>query len=338
VGCWLLAMAVLGCGSAPTGSPPAIGPVKPATFAGTPKLALIRLNDPATGDEPSEADVKDGLKQSGVEPKSVELVTYDAKGDAAAVPGLLDAAARDGAALVMTFLPETTVPAAEKGLKAPLVFGFLGEPALLGLGKNDRDHKPDLTGVYTPYHNTVIVPIARGCLPRARKIGILFNPGNPYSVAHKDALLRTEWAQVEPVTAEYQADSEIPAAVRSLVAEKKAEGVILVAGIGKGSKAAIDAAKQAKVPAFGFLGDHARQGAIVARPIRTRWTGFEAGRRAGRVLRGEPAGQLLFTQGDNCATWVNPGSAKEIGVTILGAIMRDPVIVSTDGSAPATKK
>jgi putative ABC transport system substrate-binding protein len=328
-----------GCGgSNPNVTPAAIPPPKPATFTGTPKIALIRLNDPASGDEPSDEEISAGLKQSGVEPSSVRLVSYDCKGDPSAVGRLIDVAEKDGAALLMTFAPETTVPASKKGHNAPLVFGFFGEPAPVGLARNDADHGTNVTGVYTPYTNAVIVPIARGCLPRAKAIGILFNPDNPFSVAHKDALLKTEWNNVAPVTGEYHSESEISAAVRALVEQKKAEGVILVAGIGRGSKAAIDAARQAKVPVFGFLGDHALQGAIVARPIKTRWNGFEAGRRAGRVLRGESPKQLTLLQGDNCVTWVNPGAAKEIGVTILGALMRDPITVTTGGPDPTKAK
>ena len=77
----------------------------------------------------------------------------------------------------------------------------------------------------------------------------------------------------------------MPAAVRMLI-EKKVEGVILVSGIGKAAKAAIEEARRGKVPAFGFLEEHAIAGAIVAREPTLRWGGFEAGRLAGRILQG----------------------------------------------------
>jgi putative ABC transport system substrate-binding protein len=300
---------------------------KPVKLARTQKLAVIRLGDPTIGHEPPDADIAAGLKYAGLDDASFDLASFDAKGDLAAVPSLLGAAARDRADLLFTLLPETTVAAAGKNLKIPLVFQMTGEPLALGLGKNDADHQQNLTGAYTPFHESLTVPIARGCLPKARKLGILFNPDNRFSVIHKDAILRTNWGGLEPVTAEFHSDREVPAAVKTLI-EKKAQAVILVSGIGAAAKAVIEEAKRAKVPVFGFLAEHAKAGAIVAREPTMRWGGFEAGRRAGRVLRGEPAGQIPFIQGVDYITYVNTDAAKDLGVTILAALLRNARVVS----------
>jgi putative ABC transport system substrate-binding protein len=205
-----------------------------------------------------------------------------------------------------------------------------GDPRALGLGQSDTEHLPNVTGAYTTFHQSLIVLIARACLPKALKLGILFNPDDRLSVIHKDELLRINWwGRVEPVTAEYHSESEVPAAVRALIQQKKAEGIILVSGIGPAATAAIAEARRAKVPVFGHRADHARAGAIVAREPTMRWGGFEAGRRAGRVLRGEPAGQVPFTQGVDYVTYANPGAAKELGVTIWGELMRNARVVSS---------
>jgi putative ABC transport system substrate-binding protein len=301
---------------------------KPVKLARTYKLAVIRLGDPAIGQEPPDADIKAGLEYAGIDPSSFTLTSREAQGDLTAVPGLIDAALSDGADLVFTLLPETTVAAARKDLKIPLVFQMTGEPAALGLRKNDSTQQPRLTGAYTTFQQSLIVPIARGCLPKARKLGILFNPNNRFSVIHKDSLIRTNWYTMEPVTVEFHSDSEVPAAVRVLI-EKKVDGVILVSGIGKAAKAAIEEARGAKVPVFGFLAEHALAGAIVAREPTTRWGGFEAGRLAGRILRGEPADQIPFIQGVDYITYANTGAAKDLGVTILDALMRNARVVST---------
>jgi ABC-type uncharacterized transport system substrate-binding protein len=94
-------------------------------------------------------------------------------------------------------------------------------------------------------------------------------------------------------------------------------------------KAAIAEARQVKVPVFGFRAEHARAGAIVAREPRLRWGGFEVGRRAGRVLKGEPPSQIPFIQGVDYVTYVNTGAAKDLGVRILGDLMRDARVVSS---------
>ncbi len=318
-------LALPGCSSdRPT---PSLAP-KPVKLAKMQQLAVIRLSDPTIGQEPPDVDIKAGLKYAGLDESSYTLTNHDAKGDLAAVPGLIDAAVNDGADLVFTLLPETTVAAAGKNLKIPVVFQMTGEPVALGLRKNDSGQQPNLTGAYTSFHQSLIVQIARGCLLKARKLGILFNPDNRYSVIHKDALIRTNWDGMEPVLAEFRSESEVPGAVRMLI-EKKAEGVILVSGIGKAAKTAIEEANRGKVPAFGFLAEHALAGAIMAREPTMRWGGFEAGRLAGRILRGQPASQIPFVEGVDYITYANTGAAKDLGVTILAALMRSARVVAT---------
>jgi putative tryptophan/tyrosine transport system substrate-binding protein len=313
-----------GCSDRPT---PSLAP-KPVKLAKIAKIAVIRLNDSTMGREPADAEIKAGLKYAGLDDSSFAIVDHDTHGDLAAVPGLIDAAVGEGTDLIVTLLPETTVMAAEKHLIIPLIFQMTADPVVLGLrGKNTKSD-PNLTGAYTLFQQSLIVLIARGCLPKAKKLGILFNPDNRFSTNHKDALIRADWLGMEPVLAEFHEESEVPAAVRSLI-EKKVDGVILVSGIGKAAKAAIDEARQAKVPTFGFLADHAYAGAIVAREPTMRWGGFEAGRLAGRVLKGEPAQQIPFVEGVDYVTYANMGAAKDLHVTILGELMRNAKVVSS---------
>jgi ABC-type uncharacterized transport system substrate-binding protein len=301
---------------------------KPVKLARTQKVAVIRLGNPMI-EEPSDSDIKEGIQFGGVDASSFTLAGRDAKGDPAAVPGLIDTAVADGADLLLTLAPETTLIAIDKHLKIPLVFHMNGEPIALGLGKSNSDHPPDRTGVYTPFRGSLMVLIARGCLPQAKKLGILFNPDDRYSVIHKDELQRMDWSQVEPVLAELHSESEVPAAVRKLV-EQKAEAVILTMGIGGAAPAAIAEARRAKVPVFGFRGAHALAGAVLAREPRTRWGGFQLGRWAGRILAGQPAGGLPFSEGVDYLSIINTGAANELGVKILPGILRDGKIVSSD--------
>ncbi len=317
-------LAMPGCSDKPT---PSLAP-KPVKLARMQKLAVIRLSDPSVAQEPTDVDIKAGLKYSGLDESSYTLTDLDAKGDLTAVSGLIDAAVRDGADMIFTLLPETTAAAAGKNLKIPIVFQMTGEPLALGLRKTDSSEQPNLTGAYTPFLKSLIVPIAGGSLPQARKMGILFNPDNPFSVIHKDELTRTNWGGMEPVLAEFHSESEVPAAIRVLI-DKKVDGLILVSGIGKAAKAAIAEARRAKVPAFGFLAEHAIAGAILAREPTLRWGGFEAGRLAGRVLKGEPASQIPLVQGVDYVTYANTDAAKSLGLTIAGALMRNARVVST---------
>jgi ABC-type uncharacterized transport system substrate-binding protein len=63
-----------------------------------------------------------------------------------------------------------------------------------------------------------------------------------------------------------------------------------------------------------------------------RWGGFEAGRRAGRILKGEAPGQIPFTQGVAYVTYVNTGAAQDLGVTLFPDLLRNAQVVSSQES------
>ncbi|MFO0910395.1 MAG: ABC transporter substrate binding protein [Isosphaeraceae bacterium] len=279
----------------------------PRTIAGgVATIAVIRVNAPTLGDEPSNADIDAGLQQAGIAPTAFKLVDYDAAGDIKAVLGLVEKARAARSDAIVTLLAESTLLAVGKTGDTPLFFSLVGEPSLLGLGKNDADHIDQVTGVYSAIDKSLMIPIARGCQPKAKVLGILYHADLPLSVAHKDALLRTNWDTVKPVTAAYHGEADLAKAIASLK-DQQAEGIVLASGIGTLARPAINAARDAKLPVYGYLIEHTTSGAILARVITTRWNGFELGRRIGRVFLGQPVKQVAFGRGDNYKTYVNLG-------------------------------
>ncbi|MFO0908027.1 MAG: ABC transporter substrate binding protein [Isosphaeraceae bacterium] len=320
------------CGIESTTPLPGPTTAKKATSAklipgGVATIAVIRLNDPLTAEEPSNKDIEAGINQSGVASTAFKLVDFDAEGKLAAVPDLIAKARATKPDLLLTLCAETTLaalPSADE--KCPLIFSLMGDPSVLGLGKNDADHAPHVTGAYSPLSTALPAKVAQGCQPKAKKFGILFTSAQPVSAAHKEALRRAQWDDIEALTADYKDPAGIPAAVESL-AKQGAEAVFLCAGIAGNTKAAVDAATKARIPVYGFLPKQPEEGVMLARTLVTRWNGFEAGRRAGRVLLGEPPAQITFVRGDNYTTYINQGVAASLKITLLGALMRDARIV-----------
>jgi putative ABC transport system substrate-binding protein len=218
-----------------------------------------------------------------------------------------------------------------KNPSKPIVFAMANDPFGLGLGKSLTDHNPNVTGAFLPHRLTLTVEIARGSLPKATKMAILFDPQNPLSVIHKDNLLKCRWDKVEPVEAPYGKNSDWAKLMDDLKA-KGAEAVLLTNGLGSQSSKAIDEATRVKLSVWGTLEKQAEEGAIFTREPEMRWTGFEVGRRVGRIVNGEAAAKIPFAEGDHYVTVVNTKAGKEIGVTILPSIMRDIKDVSKPGA------
>lgn len=286
------------------------------------KVAVIRLSNPDYGSEALDKDIEAGIKQSKSPDLKYVMTNYDAKGDSKAIPGLIDKSLSEGADIIVTLLDTTTDILVKKKINKPIVFAMANQPIAMGLGKSDTVHEPNITGAYLPHHLTLTVEIARGSLPKATKMAILFDPSNQLSVIHKDALLKCNWANVESVVTEYQQNQDWSKLMTDLKA-KDVSAILLTNGLGSQSQVVISEAEKVKLPIFGTLSRQAEQGAIFTREPGLRWTGFEVGRRLGRIINGEEVGKIPFVEGDHYVTVVNTEAAKRIGVTILPAIMRD---------------
>lgn len=339
----LIALVILGgCGGgeAPTptgGASQANGKQAPGGTSGSnlqqtrkSKIALIRLNDRDSGKEPGLQGIEAGIKQAKMPFHEHQIIEYDAAGDLAAVPGLIDKALADGADMLVTLLDSSTMAAVSKSPAKPIVFAMANDPFALGLGKSVTDHKPNVTGVFLPHRLTLTVEIARGSLPKATKLAILFDPQNPLSVVHKDSLLKCRWDNVLPVELAYAKDTDW-AKLMDEAKSKGAEALILTNGLGKLSPRVIEEATRRKLSVWGTLEKQAEEGAIFTREPEMRWTGFEVGRRIGRLVNGEDPAKIPLAEGDHYVSVVNTKAGKDIGVTILPSIMRDIKDVSKPG-------
>jgi putative ABC transport system substrate-binding protein len=297
-------------------------------------IALIRLNDPDSGKEPGLQSIEDGIKQTKRPYNQHSIVEYDAGGDLAAVPGLVEKAMIEGADVIVTLLDSTTMAALTNGPSKPIVFAMANDPFTLGLGKSVTDHLPNVTGAYLPHRLASTVEIARTTLPNATKLAVLYDPGNRLSAVHKDNLLKCDWAKVEAVPVAYGHDTDWAKLMDGLPA-KGVAGLILTNGLGKLSPKVITEAARAKLPVWGTLEKQAEEGAILTSEPSMRWTGFEVGRKIGRIVNGDEVSEIPFVEGDQYSTVVNTKAAKDIGVTIPSGIMRDVKDVSTTDTVKA---
>jgi putative ABC transport system substrate-binding protein len=299
--------------------PPPILKTPPKPF----KVAVLRLHDSAELPEPTDRDIIDGFKAEGFTPgKYFELVTYDAAGDRDKIPGKVQAALDSGADLLLAVTPETARVAASKAGKNPVVFAMHVDPFAMGLGKTLEDHQKNVTGAFTRFEYTLWFRAAREILPKAKRYGMLFNPDDPESVAHKDALLRTDTQVPEVKAMEFHSESELPEALAHLMAEKP-DAIFLLNGLGRGSTLVIDEAAKARVPVFGFTEDQVKSGALMGRVPDVRWGGFEAGRRAARILAGAEPDRVPIVEGSSYQTVINMRVSKQFGIPIPAVMLRD---------------
>ncbi|MGH9675449.1 MAG: ABC transporter substrate-binding protein [Bryobacteraceae bacterium] len=298
-------------------------PVKSAPSASRPSktwnVHIIALNNVLDVEE-SERGITQGLKEAKLEAgRDYRVTMRNAQGDMATLNSLVDATVAERADLLMT-LSSPTLQAALTRVqgKLPIVFTYVANPLLAGAGRSDRDHLPNVTGVYVVGAYEDMIGLLRRCMPRVRKVGSLFVPAEVNMVYNKEVLAKAAAkAGLELVAMGVATSSEVPDAAAALVGR----GVEALCQIGGNMTAAsfggiAQAARRARLPVFAFQQAQAREGAAVVLARDYFDAGREAAHLAARVMRGESPASIPFQPYTKTKIFVHAGAARAAGLTI----------------------
>lgn len=133
---------------------------------------LMYLENPVTNI--FEKSLKDGLGKSGlVEDKDYSIRSRSAQGEMSILASLVDSAVMDKSDLIFTMNSPTLQVALQRAPKSKIVFSVLTDPFILGAGKTNTDHLPNLTGTYLSARNKELFEAIAGIKPACKKIGCL---------------------------------------------------------------------------------------------------------------------------------------------------------------------
>ncbi len=293
LGAWLgLATA---CGSKPAADKGAPAD-SPATI---PTIAIIRAAD-WIGSEWSEDALRVGLAESDLERgRDYEFKASSAQGDLAALPSLIDAAL-DAKASVIVTLQDATLQVAMKRVKGtPIVFHILSDPFAAGAGTSDSVHLPNVTGVYSPGfgdpEQEKRVQLIKRLVPKAKRIGVLFSPGEDFSVSLKDRLtVAAGKAGMTVVAVPINTPSDAAEATNAIVGQKVDAIEIFGNAAHGGFESIIKIAKEQKIPVFSPSPFEIMKGATAALYPDFQEGGVVAGKMIARILRGESPAAMPF--------------------------------------------
>lgn len=275
--------------------------------------------------EESLRGIADGLRRSGlVEGRDYAMTIRNAQGDMPTLNTLVDAALTDRADLIMTLSTPTLQAAMGKVRDVPIVFTFVADPISAGAGRSNTDHLPNVTGVSTGSADDELLAILRECLPKIRRIGTIFVPSEVNTLYHRNQLvLAARKLGIDVVSVAANTSSDLPDAALALC-NMKIDAVVQVAGnlTATGFTSIARAARDAGLPAFGFLTSQAEQGAavVVARDYYN--GGIATARLACRVMRGESPASIPFEPLREDKIIVNLPAARAVSLAIPASVLK----------------
>ena len=294
-----------------------------AAFAQTKTVAITAIVEHPALDATRDG-VIEALKAAGYTPGDTLKVEYQsAQGNPATAAQIARqfAGARPDVIVPISTPSTQAVVAATRDI--PVVFTAVTDPVGAQLVKSLEKPGANVTGVSDMAPVAEHVALIREIVPSVKRLGVLYNAGEPNSVslvkALKDEAQKAGLTVVE-ATATKSADAQ-PAA-RSLVGKVDAIYVPLDNTVVSALESVVAVGQQAKLPVFSADTDSVARGTVASIGFDYRQVGRQTGEAVVRILKGEKPGDVPVTFAKGTDLFVNPKSAAAMGVTIPEAVTK----------------
>lgn len=269
------------------------------------------------------------------EGKNATFVVENANGDMATLNAIADKFLRNRVDVVIAISTASTQTAINKIKDIPIVFATVANPFIIGAGTSDREHLPNVTGVYGAVPMDRTLEVVREILPGPLRIGAIWDPGQANSEYNARNLKKAvdRHKDISFVGGNVSGSSEVYQVAASLV-QKGIDAFVLPTDniVYSAFDSVVRAARHKKVPIFFNDVDHPEGGALAVFGYSYTTSGRQAARLADRIIRGEKPASIPFEQYEETVLGINLKVAKELGIIIpRGLLDTATVIVDEDG-------
>lgn len=204
----------------------------------------------------------------------------------------------------------------------PVVFSSVTDPVDAGLvpktSPSGTKSGTNVTGVSDRWPVSVQFEMYTKFVPKAKKWGTIYNAGDANSMVHiKEMREAAKKLGVELMEASISTSAETMQAAQSLVG-KGVQAINITSDNTAVSafEAIVKVCNEKKIPLFAGDVDSVPRGAVAAYGLDYFLIGWSAGKKAGRILKGEKPGNIPWGPADKFSLVISEKAAKAQGVTI----------------------
>jgi putative ABC transport system substrate-binding protein len=267
--------------------------------------------------------IRDGLSDAGYKVGDNLTFVYEtAQGNPATAAQIARKFVGDNPTIIVPISTPSAqaVVAATKDI--PVVFTAVTDPVGAELVKDAAMPGGNVTGVSDLSPLGDHLALIKEVTPDAKKIGVIYNPGEPNSVSLISKLKELAGpAGYEIVEANATKTADVQQAARSLVGEVDVIYIPTDNTVVSALEAAVQVAEQNSIPLYAGDTDSVPRGAIAAIGFNYYDIGLQTADTVIKVLKGEDPGSIPVKQAQGTNLVVNPGAAKKMGVTIPDAVV-----------------
>ncbi len=283
------------------------------------KIGVVQLSDHGLLNVTRDSFLAEMKRLGYDEQRNVRFYVENANGDMMTVNSILDKFLLEKVDIVLPISTGCTQAAINKITDRPVVFATVANPFLIGAGKSETDHLPNVTGVYGAAPMDTMLEFVTGVLPGKVKIGCLWDPSQQNAVYNVDRL-RDAVAQNGNITflgTTVAGSSEVYEAAASL-AGKGIDAFVLAPDniVYSAFESIVKAAGPRKIPIFLSDIERLKDGALIACGYDYTSSGIQAAHLVDRIIKGENPARIPLERYSKLTVGLNLKVAKELGITI----------------------
>ncbi|MDH5705770.1 MAG: hypothetical protein OEZ45_07100 [Candidatus Aminicenantes bacterium] len=283
------------------------------------KIGFLQVSDHGLLNTTRDSFVEE-MERIGYERgKNCIIMLENANGDLPTVNTILDKFIYEDVDIVVPVSTACTQAAVNRIKDRPVVFATVANPFIIGTGKSETDHLPNVTGVYGWAPMDEMMEVVRQILPRKLKVGAIWDPAHANSVFNVGNLQKAvdTYDDVTFVGTTITSSSEVYQAAASLV-NKGIDAFVLSPDniVYSAFESIVKAARAKKIPIFISDVERIEDGALVGYGYDYTTSGIQAAHLVDRVLKGENPGDIPFERYSKITFGLNVKVANEIGIIL----------------------
>lgn len=273
--------------------------------------------------------VRDELKAAGFEAgKNLKFDYQSAQGNTGTAAQIARKFVGDQPDVIVAIATPSAQAVVAATKSVPVVYSAVTDPVAAKLVKGWEASGTNVTGVSDLSPLAKHLELIKRVVPGAKRVGVIYSPGEANSVAIVDALKKAAAAAgVTVVEGAAARTVDVPSAAQSLVGKADVIYAPTDNNVMSAFEGIVKVAQQAKLPVVAADTDAVKRGAVAALGLNYYDLGRQTGKLVVRILNGEKAGTIASQTSTTFELHVNPGAAQKQGVTLPEDLVKTAKVV-----------
>jgi putative tryptophan/tyrosine transport system substrate-binding protein len=212
----------------------------------------------------------------------------------------------------------------------PILFTAITDPVGAQLVQSLEKPGGNATGTSDTHPEAIknTIKAIKTFIPNAKKVGIIYNNGEPNSVVNvKNAKKALEAAGLEAVETTITTSSEVKQAAESMVGRADVLYIPKDNTVVAALESVITVANSKDIPTFVGEGDSVKRGTFASYGFDYHDLGYTTGKMAVEILKGKKPNEIPVGFPEKLELFINKKAAQEEGITITDEMLKNAKIV-----------